>query len=481
MKLQAIFFDMGGTLDTFRFTREYRIANVHLIRECLLKAGISLKMDDEKLAGMITSGASAYLVWNHDLNIELHPSEIWSKFFLKGAHVSQKSLLPIEEELAFLYETRLFIREIKSEVPHVLASIQKMDLRMGLISNTQSCTQVPYSLQEYGIADYFDPIVLSSQYGRRKPDPAIFYYAARLANLPTGACAYVGDKINRDVLGARLAGFRCAFQVKHEYDNGEKDEGATPDAIIKNMSELVPLLEAELEKDKTIIDLRKNHQIKALFFDAGDVMYNRPHKAYNLNKFLEGKHLHKHPDFERESERLKDLAFSGRIKRHDYYEKLMRLYGFESTEDIKAGVDAMSLDDDTVEIIDGVPETINKLKENGFILGIITDTAFTFSRKLRWFDEHGFGRVWDTVISSKEVGVRKPSPAMYKKALIQTGVKSSQAVFIGHKKTELDGAKAVGLKTIAFNYENGAVADIYIEQFSDLLKVPFISGSETRK
>jgi putative hydrolase of the HAD superfamily len=55
--------------------------------------------------------------------------------------------------------------------------------------------------------------VLSSQYGRRKPDPSIFFQAARLANLPTSACAYIGDKINRDVLGARRAGFRLALQI----------------------------------------------------------------------------------------------------------------------------------------------------------------------------------------------------------------------------------------------------------------------------
>ena len=53
------------------------------------------------------------------------------------------------------------------------------------------------NLKEYGIRQYFDPIVLSSEYGRRKPDPAIFHYAARLANVPTSECLYVGDRIAR--------------------------------------------------------------------------------------------------------------------------------------------------------------------------------------------------------------------------------------------------------------------------------------------
>ncbi len=471
MKLQAILFDMGGTLDTYHYTREHRLTNIPLIRECLSKVGVSLSADDERLVDMITTGAGKYLSWNRESNVELKPSEIWSQFFLEGNRIGPERLVPIEEELAFLYETRLYIRALRPEAPQVLESIQNLGLRIGLISNTQSRKQVPFNLREYGIADYFNPIVLSSEYGRRKPDPSIFYYAARLADLPTGSCAYVGDKINRDILGARLAGYRCAVQIKHEFDNGEDDTGATPDAVIHNLGELLPMIEHELARDRKSIHPRQNKRIKALFFDAGDIMYHRPNKSLHFKEFLNGKTLNKPPDFEAKSKQLKDLAFSGKIKRHDYYEKIIKLYGFDSPDEIREGINAMSLDDNTVEIIAGVPETIKNLKANGFILGIITDTAFTFSRKLKWFDEYGFGRVWDTVISSKEIGVRKPSPDMYEKALKQTGVDANQAVFVGHKKTELDGAKAVGMHTVAFNFEDDAKADFYLDHFSDLAQL----------
>ena len=42
MSLEAVFFDMGGTIDTYYFTRELRVKNVHFLRECLQKAGISV-------------------------------------------------------------------------------------------------------------------------------------------------------------------------------------------------------------------------------------------------------------------------------------------------------------------------------------------------------------------------------------------------------------------------------------------------------
>lgn len=474
MSLKIIFFDMGGTIDTFGFTKEFRMENSSLIRDCLAKVGVKLAMTNEELVDLISKGAKNYLRWNFSTTIELKPAEIWSKFFLENAEISAEILDPIAEELAFLYETRLYYRKMRPEIPSVLKSIKKMGLRMGIISNTQSRNQVPFNLQQYGINEFFDPIVLSSEYGHRKPDPAIFYHAARLVDHPTSDCAYVGDKINRDIVGAKRAGFRLAIQIQHEYDDGVKDEGATPDAIIENMEELIPILQKELLIDKKIIVNSNGKKAKAIFFDAGDILYFRPNKEENLKKFLSGKNLNCHPDLEKERARLKDLAFSGQMGRYDYYKNVLMLYGIVDPLELEEGAQAMSLDDNTVEIVNGVPETIQQLKQKGFVLGIITDTALPITKKLNWFDQNGFGGLWDVFISSKELGVRKPDPMMYEKAIRQVGICPGDAVFVGHKTTELDGAHAIGMKTIAFNYEEGACADYFIENFCDLLKVPII-------
>ncbi len=474
MVLRTMFFDVGGTLETYTCTREYRIQNTGVLRDLLTEAGIVLPLDDEQLYEVITSGIRDYRRWSIDSMIELSTSEIWSRYVFKDLVADKEGLYKISEKLSCLYELFYYVREMRPEVPFVLAEIKKMGLRIGCISNTQSVTQVPTSLKKYGIAGYFDPVVLSSVYGRRKPDPSIFYYAARLANSPTGACAYVGDKINRDVLGAKKAGFTLAVQVKHDFDDGEKDGGAVPDAVIDDLSGLLPLLEDALRQGKNGTPDKASESVKAIFFDAGDILYYRPERDRYLNEFL-AKHPHEHAaNFETERKRIKDLAFSGQIKRHDYYRELIHLYGIDDAQLVEEGMQALSRDDDTVAIFEGVPETINHLKEMGYILGIITDTAMPFTRKLNWFDEHGFGRVWDVVISSKEVGVRKPAPMMYQEALNQTGIKPDEALFVGHKTHELDGARAVGLRTVAFNYDRDAKADIYIENFNDLLTIPLL-------
>jgi putative hydrolase of the HAD superfamily len=427
------------------------------------------------MADRISQGISGYHKWNLQSMIELPTIDIWSKYVFPDLPITKAAFEKISEELSFLYETCFYIREMRPEVPEVLARIKKLGLRMGCISNTQSLTQVPDTLKKYGLADYFSTVVLSSQYGHRKPDPAIFYHATQLAQLPTGACVYVGDKINRDILGAKRAGFNQAIQIRHEYDDGDPDEGAVPDHVIHDLSELIQILEADLMNQENTDTRTKNCSIKAIFFDAGDILYYRPKRGSEFQKFLEGRQNTLVEDFEKKRVVLKDQAYSGMIGRSEYFDSLVRLYGFEDENEVAEGVAAIWRDDDNVAIFEGVPETVNALKQKGFILGIITDTAMPFSRKLSWFEEHGFGHVWDVVVSSKEIGIRKPAPVMYQKALEQVGLRAEEAVFIGHKAYELEGARKMGMKTVAFNYEKEAVADFYIQDFKDLISVPFFT------
>jgi FMN phosphatase YigB (HAD superfamily) len=73
--------------------------------------------------------------------------------------------------------------------------------------------------------------------------------------------------------------------------------------------------------------------------------------------------------------------------------------------------------------------------------------------------------------------VCKPDPRIFQAALDQLGISPAQAVFVGHLKTELDGARSVGMGTVAFNQESLAVADHTIQNFAELLELPFVKGT----
>jgi FMN phosphatase YigB (HAD superfamily) len=58
-----------------------------------------------------------------------------------------------------------------------------------------------------GLTQYFKAVVLSSKVGFRKPDPEIYWEAARRVGVEPARCAYVGDNPVRDVEGTQRAGF----------------------------------------------------------------------------------------------------------------------------------------------------------------------------------------------------------------------------------------------------------------------------------
>ncbi len=347
-----------------------------------------------------------------------------------------------------------------------------MGLKMGLISNVNSRGQVPANLVQYGIRHYFDPVVLSSEYGRRKPDPAIFHYAARLANVPASQCVYVGDRIVRDILGARRAGFHLAVQIHHDYDHGESDEGTTPDAVINNMTELLDILRTELNNSKeSRVEKGCKNPIRALLFDAGDILYYRQNSGSKLVEFLKEIGLpEKEFPLDKKSA-LRDQAYQGLIDYDQYQETLLRFYGVTQPDQVARGKQVLDEDANDVQFFEGVPETLCALSSEGYLLGIITDTALPVYVKLNWFERGGFGDVWDSIVSSRELGIRKPNPKIYQAALQQLGVTADQTIFVGHKSSEVNGAKAVGIKTVAFNYDEGIIADYYLDHFSDLHKI----------
>jgi len=463
---------MGGTIETFNYTREFRLHAIPGLKERLASANIILHLSDEKILDMITRGLHHYHQWRMQSLQEISTLEIWRSYILTDYPFESQAMdADAAEELMCFYEKKFYQRVMRPEIPAVLETIHQMGYKIGLISNVISRGQVPTNLEEYGIRQYFDPVVLSSEYGRRKPDPSIFYYAARLANVPTSQCLYVGDRVARDILGARRAGYGFTVLINHPFDHGEDDSGPVPHQVINSMDELIGILEEQRKFSGGIPD----RKIQALLFDAGDVLYYRPDKKKKLEEFLGELGLCLPCESFDGKKDLVDQAYQGEISQDEYREALLRGYGVTKAEDVARGKKILEEEGNNVQFFAGVCDTLRALKERGYLLGIITDTAAPFHIKLNWLEKGGFGDVWDSIISSQELGVRKPSPEIYQAALHQLNVSPCQAIFIGHKVSELDGAQAVGLQTIAFNPDPGARADIFIGQFSEILNLPLLS------
>ena len=60
MILRTMLFDVGGTLETYSFTKEYRVKNTAIFRKFLAENGLTISVDDEELCEIISSGIRAY-------------------------------------------------------------------------------------------------------------------------------------------------------------------------------------------------------------------------------------------------------------------------------------------------------------------------------------------------------------------------------------------------------------------------------------
>jgi putative hydrolase of the HAD superfamily len=277
-------------------------------------------------------------------------------------------------------------------------------------------------------------------------------------------------------VGAKRAGFKLAIQIKHDFNHGESDEGAIPDLVIANMTELLEILQKENPtSEQQQQEKRPHNKIRAVLFDADGVLYYRKNKDQELNPFIKKYGTPGREIPESEINQLRHQAFVGQITFEQYKTAVLNSHGITDPDLVTRGIEKVIKEKDKIHFFNDARETLLQLKNRHLYLGIVTDTAHPLYVKINKLERGGIGNLWDSITPSSEVGVQKPDPRIYQLALHQLGVTCDQAVFVGHKATELEGARNAGMKTVAFNYDADAKADFYIEEFSDLPKLPIMN------
>ena len=90
------------------------------------------------------------------------------------------------------------------DVAPALGALRDRGMRLLVVSNWDS--SLPEVLRRSGLGGAVDEVVTSAEVGSRKPDPAIFDAALKLAGCRGSEALHVGDTAEEDVAGARVAG-----------------------------------------------------------------------------------------------------------------------------------------------------------------------------------------------------------------------------------------------------------------------------------
>lgn len=249
--IRGVLFDLGGTLHVADSPAGRDVWFARRLLDRLEDYGIRLGAEPEELARKLHENGEAYKRHSEKDLRELPPAEIWSGWYLRDWDLSRERLAPIAEELSFLYDYER-VRVIRRPyIKETLDALRAQGMKLGLISNIISLSVAPHFLEEYGVRDDMDCIVLSSATGIRKPSPEIFRAAEKELDLRPEELAYVGDTLSRDVMGVRNAGWRLMIQIRNpgaaHRDKGLENTGLKPDYLIEGLEEIPEIVRRENE------------------------------------------------------------------------------------------------------------------------------------------------------------------------------------------------------------------------------------------
>lgn len=235
-EIEAIFLDLGNTL---RFVVKDELHMSRARQEIIHLLGS--ENDPDSFCEELNTRYKTYRKWAFDNLAEAPETELWTRWLVPDFPAEKIS--SISEELTYQFRQTNGRRVVVEDGKEVVVELHKRGYQLGIISNLISTKEIPEWLEEDGYRPYFSTVVLSSVCGKRKPDPAIYLEAATLADVAPEKCVYVGDNLNRDVTGAREAGFGMVVIVisPEVLAKSKINEHNQPDIIIHKFSQLLEI------------------------------------------------------------------------------------------------------------------------------------------------------------------------------------------------------------------------------------------------
>jgi putative hydrolase of the HAD superfamily len=130
-------------------------------------------------------------------------------------------------------------------LPHALEVLTELKprFRLGIISNTVGSGDVELAavLERAGLRHLIDAMVTSRDFGRAKPDAAIYAEGARRLGVPLAHTCMVGDRLDTDIAGALNAGIPGIW-LRHP--SQAPDPGVAPTLTIVSLGDLPGCVDA---------------------------------------------------------------------------------------------------------------------------------------------------------------------------------------------------------------------------------------------
>lgn len=121
-----------------------------------------------------------------------------------------------------------------------------------------------------------------------------------------------------------------------------------------------------------------------------------------------------------------------------------------------------------IRLYEDTASTLKTLKERGIKVGILTDVPYGMDKKLVLADIEKFKEYVDIVLTSVEVGYRKPNKQGFIQLSKELAVDSNEMIYVGDEEKDIIGANGLGICSILINRTDN---DIQYGQYRTIKKL----------
>lgn len=215
-------------------------------------------------------------------------------------------------------------------------------------------------------------------------------------------------------------------------------------------------------------------QKKAVIFDLDQTLLDR---TTSLIKFLTWQvnffQLVPADDREKFIQRFLELDDNGKVWKDRVYENLIHEFSIQHHSKEILLTSYINDFNKFSYCFEHVKNTIIQLKQQGYLIGLISNGRTPFQEHN--FYALGLTEFFSSIIVSEAVGLRKPDPAIFLLSCQQLGVHPKDCTFVGDNElADIQGAKAVGMKTIFFHPNpaiSSAIADANFHHYEKLMTI----------
>lgn len=201
-KIDAVFFDLGGTL----FSYGGRLGGG--IKSVIDAVGIEAPAEAIGRAwrGAADRAGDVYGKQSYFLHRDLFRATL-SHFLEHFGHDLEESVFAAFHQRQL--EGLLDHMPLRADCRATLVALRERGLYVGLVSNIDDDYLYPL-LERHDLLSLFDHCTSSEEARSCKPDPTIFHYALGKAQRSSASGLFVGDSLHHDVAGAHQIGMRSA-------------------------------------------------------------------------------------------------------------------------------------------------------------------------------------------------------------------------------------------------------------------------------